>query len=163
VTFEEFVRQHLRQLLRFGTVLCGDSGLAEDVVQEVLLRAHRRWDTLRGLDKPDAYIRKMIVNEHLTWRRKWARQVPTAEVLPAGEVPDPAIGYADRSELITELSTLPPRQRAALVLRYYCGLADPKIADMMGCRESTVRVHISRGLAALRVRRTAGLTLILEG
>jgi RNA polymerase sigma-70 factor (sigma-E family) len=160
--FEEFVRQHLRQLLRFGTVLCGEPGLAEDVVQEVLLRAHRRWDTLRGLDKPDAYVRKMMVNEHISWRRKWSRQVPTAEVLPPGEVPDPAVGYADRSELITELATLPPRQRAALALRYYCGLSDPNIAEMMGCRESTVRVHMSRGLAALRVHHDGAPTLILE-
>jgi DNA-directed RNA polymerase specialized sigma24 family protein len=149
--FEEFVRQHLRQLLRFGTVLCGEPGLAEDVVQEVLLRAHRRWDTLRGLDKPDAYVRKMMVNEHISWRRKWSRQVPTAEVLPPGEVPDPAVGYAARCAVVTELA-----------LRYYCGLSDPNIAEMMGCRESTVRVHMSRGLAALRVHHDGAPTLILE-
>jgi len=162
VTFEEFVQEHQAQLLRFATVLCADRSLAEDVVQEVLIRVHNRWDVLRGYERPEAYVRKMIVNEHLSWRRKWSRQVPAAEVRPPGEIPDHAAGHADRQALIAELARLPARQRTALALRYYCDLADPAIAEVMGCRPSAARAYIARGLAALRVANAAGLTLILE-
>jgi RNA polymerase sigma-70 factor (sigma-E family) len=161
VTFEEFVRERLEHLLRFARVLCGDRGYAEDVVQEVLIRAHRRWDTLRTLDVPEAYVRKMIVNEQLSWRRRWSRQVPVAEVRPAGEIPDPASGHADRQAVIADLARLSPRQRATLVLRYYGGLSDLEIAEMLGCRPITVRSYASRALAALRVD-TASLTLVGE-
>jgi RNA polymerase sigma-70 factor (sigma-E family) len=155
VTFEDFVHEQLTPLLRFTKVLCGDRGLAEDVLQEVLLRAQARWSRLAELDKPDAYLRKMIVNEYLSWRRKWARFVPHAEVVGGGEVPDHAIGHADRDALAAKLATLPRRQRAVLVLRYYGGLSDPEIADTLGCGPSAVRAYASRALAALRVEMQA--------
>jgi DNA-directed RNA polymerase specialized sigma24 family protein len=67
LTFEEFAAARLPAVLRFAGVLTGDRGLAEDVVQEVLLRASGRWESIAGLDRPEAYIRKMIVNEYLSW------------------------------------------------------------------------------------------------
>ena len=80
MTFEEWFAAQLPRLLRFTTVLCGGPDPAEEVLQEVALKAHRRWDTLRDLDHPEAYLRRMIVNEHLSWRRKWARLIPQAEL-----------------------------------------------------------------------------------
>ena len=77
LTFEEFAAARLPAVLRFAAVLTGDRGLAEDVVQEVLLRASRRWETIAGLDRPEAYVRKMIVNEYLSWRRRSWRLVPS--------------------------------------------------------------------------------------
>jgi RNA polymerase sigma-70 factor (sigma-E family) len=151
MTFEEFLDTRLAALLRFAKVLCVDRGLAEDVVQEVLLRAQGRWSRIGPLDKPEAYVRKMIVNEFLSWRRTWARVIPVAAVPETGEVPDPSDALADRDLLVAQLARLPRRQRAAVVLRYYGGLSDTEIADELGCSHGTARSHLSRALATLRV------------
>src|SRR5512132_3957984 len=88
VTFEDFVRRRMPPLLRFAMVLCGDRGLAEDIVQEVLLRVQPRWPCIEELDQPEAYVRRMIVNEFLSWRRKWARRIPHADIPAPDTVPD---------------------------------------------------------------------------
>ena len=77
MTFEEFAAARLGAVLRFAAVLTGDRALAEDVVQEVLIRAHGRWEVIARLDRPEAYVRKMIVNEYLSWRRRSWRLVPS--------------------------------------------------------------------------------------
>jgi RNA polymerase sigma-70 factor (sigma-E family) len=156
VTFEEFAAARLPAVLKFAAVLTGDRGLAEDVVQEVLIRANARWPVIGGLPRPEAYVRKMVVNEYLAWRRRSWRLVlfgagSGVEGLPA---PDPAAGYAEREAMLAELGKLPRRQRAVVVLRYYEGLSDQEIAEMLGCAPGTVRGHASRALAALRVELT---------
>ncbi|MET0136620.1 MAG: SigE family RNA polymerase sigma factor [Kibdelosporangium sp.] len=152
MTFEEFTSSRLTPLLRFAVVLTGERGLAEDVVQEVLLRAHQQWRKIGSLDAPEYYVRRMITNEYLSWRRRWARVVPhaTPQVEP-GLLPDHAVAHAERDALRIELDKLPRRQRAVLVLRYYAGLSDAEIADTLDCNAGTVRGYASRALAALRV------------
>lgn len=151
MTFEEFVEARLTALLRFAVVLTGERGLAEDVVQEVLLRAHQKWRRIGALDVPEHYVRRMIVNEFLSWRRRWSRIVPQANVPEPRTVADHADNHAEREALRTELDKLPRRQRAVLVLRYYAGLSDSEIAEALGCTPGTVRGYASRALAALRV------------
>jgi RNA polymerase sigma-70 factor (sigma-E family) len=156
VTFEEFAAARLPAVLKFAAVLAGDRGLAEDVVQEVLIRANARWEVIGSLSRPEAYVRKMIVNEYLAWRRRSWRLVLSGagsgiEGLPT---PDPAAGYAEREAMLAKLAKLPRRQRAVVVLRYYEGLSDQEIADVLGCKPGTVRGHASRALAALRVELT---------
>lgn len=151
MTFEEFADMRLAPLLRFAKVLCVDAGLAEDVVQEVLIRAQHRWDRIGTLDAPEAYVRRMIVNEFLSWRRKWARITPVAEVPEAEPESDHAGRHAARDELVSRLAGLPRRQRAVIVLRYYGGLSDAEIATELDCALSTVRAHASRALATLRI------------
>jgi RNA polymerase sigma-70 factor (sigma-E family) len=151
MTFEEFIRRELPPLLRFAKVLCGDRGLAEDVVQEVLIRLHARWPQMQNVTRPDAYVRKMIVNEYVSWRRKWARIVPLPNVWPRDLVRDHAEQHAERDALVAEMAKLAPKQRAVIVLRYYGGLSDAEIADTLECGESTVRSYASRALATLRV------------
>ena len=134
--------------------LSGDLGLAEDLVQDVMLKVHQRWDQVSRLDAPESYVRRMLVNEFLSWRRKWGRIVPRDDmVLPDGH-PDHASAHADRVLLRSEIDRLPARQRAVLALRYYGGLSDAEIAEAMGCRVSTVRGFASRALATLRVAPT---------
>lgn len=152
MTYEEFLSTRLGDLLRFSVVLCGDRGLGEDLVHDVLIRANTRWDRIGAADSPFAYVRRMLVNEHLTWRHKWSRQIPTADISPAATSPDPAQQIADRDDLMPRLRALPARQRAAIVLRYYGGLSDVEIADTLGCSSGTVRGYISRALAAMRVQ-----------
>ncbi|OLF14835.1 SigE family RNA polymerase sigma factor [Actinophytocola xanthii] len=152
MSFEEFASTRLAALLRFAAVLTGDRGLAEDVVQEVLIRTHQQWRKIGALDAPEAYVRRMITNEYLSWRRRWSRIVPHAEP-PAGPatVSDPAIAHAERDGLRAELDRLPRQQRAVLVLRYYVGLPDAETAELLGCTVGTVRGYASRALTALRV------------
>ena len=152
MTFDQFARVQLPPLLRFAKVLCGDRALAEDVVQEVLIRVHERWEPLQDVSRLDAYVRRMIVNEYVSWRRKWARVVPLPNVWPREVSPDHADAHADRDALVADMATLPPKQRAVIVLRYYGGQSDAEIADTLGCGESTVRAYAARALASLRVQ-----------
>jgi RNA polymerase sigma-70 factor (sigma-E family) len=156
MTFEEFAAARLSGVLRFAGVLTADRALAEDVVQEVLIRVQARWNRIGAMDRPELYVRKMIVNEFVSWRRRSWRLVP------AGRGPDVddrvsqdhAFAYAERAALLAELGKLPRRQRAVLVLRYYEGLSDTEIAEVLGCTPGTVRGYASRALAALRVQIT---------
>jgi RNA polymerase sigma-70 factor (sigma-E family) len=165
MTFEEFAAAQLPAVLRFAAVLAGDRAAAEDLTQEVLIRAYSRWDTIGGLDRPEFYVRKMILNEFLSWRRRSARQARRS--LPAelaSTTPDHAQAYSEREALLGELGKLPRRQRAVLVLRYYEDRQDAEIAELLGCAPGTVRGYASRALAALRVemgpRPRAGATRI---
>jgi RNA polymerase sigma-70 factor (sigma-E family) len=157
MTFEEFAAARLPAVLRFAAVLTGDRGLAEDVVQEVLIRANGRWPMISGLSRPEAYIRKMVVNEYLSWRRRSWRVVPSGAATDFGclSTSDPAAEFDERDALLAELAKLPRRQRAVLVLRYYEGLPDSQIAETLGCRPGTVRGYASRALATLRIELAA--------
>jgi RNA polymerase sigma-70 factor (sigma-E family) len=153
MTFEEFAATRMPGVLRFAAVLTGDLADAEDLAQEVLTRAYSRWDRIGGLDRPDLYVRKMILNEYLSWRRRSARQIPVGagSLEPASAVSDHAEQYIEREALLAELGKLSRRQRAVLVLRYYEDRGDAEIAELLGCSPGTVRSHASRALAALRV------------
>lgn len=153
MTFEEFAANRLPGVLRFAAVLTGDRALAEDLAQEVLIRAHSRWHKIGSLDRPEYYVRKMILNEFLSWRRREWRLIPagTASEVDHRSAPDHALDYAERDALFAQLCKLPARQRAVLALRYYEGLCDVDIADLIGCKPGTVRSYATRALAALRV------------
>lgn len=152
LAFEAWLGAELPRLLGFAVVLCAGRDPAEEIVQDVAMKVHARWGRIVELDHRDAYVRRMIVNEFLSWRRKWARVVPRAELVePAPVGTDFSDQHADRAELVAELDKLPRRQRAVLVLRYLEGWDDAAIAEALGCRAVTVRTHVSRGLAALRV------------
>jgi RNA polymerase sigma-70 factor (sigma-E family) len=152
VTFDDWARVRLPALVRFATVLTGDRGLAEDVVQEVMIRAYGRWRRIVELDQPEAYLRRMVTNEYLSWRRRWARVTPHPDLAGATQpVADHAEEHAERDAILLELARLPRRQRAVLVLRYYERLTDVEIAEVLGCPAGTVRSLASRALAALRI------------
>ncbi|SFJ68348.1 RNA polymerase sigma factor [Cellulomonas sp. KH9] len=151
---DDVVRDHLPGLLRYATVLTGDGHTAADLVQEVLLRAHVRWTRISLMARPDLYLRRMVTNEHLSWRRRWhVRTIhPAADDVLAAHA-DPYVDHADVAQddaMWQHLASLPPRQRTVLVLRYYEGLTDPEIASVLGTSAATVRSHASRALAALR-------------
>jgi RNA polymerase sigma-70 factor (sigma-E family) len=157
MTFEQFARERLPAIVVFAAVLTGDRAQAEDVVQDALIRAHARWPKISALEHPDRYLRKMVVNQFLSARRRSWRLVPSgtgadlADRRSPDYVTDHAADQAERDALLAELGKLPARQRAVLVLRYYEGLTDTEIADVLGCRPGTIRGYASRALAALRV------------
>jgi RNA polymerase sigma-70 factor (sigma-E family) len=158
VTFEEFIATRLNDLLRRAAVLTGDRDLAQDVVQEVLVRAQVRWRRIARTDSPDAYVRRMVVNEYLSWRRSWTfrnvRAVGERLVTLGdgqGSRRDHAQDIADADDMWLRLALLPRKQRAVLVLRYYEQLDDAEIADLLDCAPATVRSNASRALKTLRL------------
>ena len=140
-----------RALLGFAQLITGDRHQAEDIVQEVLARTHLRWARVSRMEAPEAYVRKAITREYLSWRR---RRASSERVL--ADVPDRplhgdlAASTVDRDRMWRLLAGLPPTQRAVLVLRFYCDLPDEQIADVLGRARSTVRAEASRAMARLR-------------
>jgi RNA polymerase sigma-70 factor (sigma-E family) len=150
-SFEEYVVTRGDGLLRFAYVLSGDRHLAEDLVQEVLARIYRRWHRMAHVEQPDAYLRTAIVRQFLSWRRRRSSgETPTDRLPERASIADIATRHAVQDEMWRLLASLPRKQRAVLVLRFYEDLPDPQIAEVLGCRQTTVRVHASRGLAQLR-------------
>ena len=134
MTFEEFAASRLPAVLAFAAMLTGQRATAEDIAQEVLTRACARWDKIGGLDRPEFYVRKMVLNEFLSWRRRSGRLILAGDAAAAAQsTSDLADQYADRSALLAEISKLPRRQRAVLVLRYYEDRSDAQIAELLGC------------------------------
>src|ERR1700729_4057925 len=143
--FEEFAASALPALLRFGHVLTGSPEEAEDLVQEALAKSLRRWQKVRA-DDPVAYVRRVMVNTHLTRWRRWGARVRLGDV-PETAAEDALLARSQEwDELRRALAQLPPRQRAVLVLRYLEDVPDPAIAAMLGCRPVTVRSQAARGL-----------------
>ena len=152
--FETYATQSRRRLLRYAVVLTNDPDLAEDVLHEVLLRAGQRWSKIGRLDEPHAYVRRMLTHEVVSWHRKWGRVTARPDAELDQPILDPT-GAVDRREaILRELSRLPVRQRAAIVLRYFEDLSDDQIGQVLGCRAGTVRIHIHRAMKRLRVETT---------
>jgi RNA polymerase sigma-70 factor (sigma-E family) len=161
VTFEEFVAARLGSLLRYATVVTWDPHLAEDIVQNVLVRAQARWHRVSRMDEPEAYVKRMVVNEFLSWRRRRA-SVPLPAVVLDGlmtAAPDPSERHDERDAMLRLIAALPARQRAVIALRFYEDLSTEQIADILGCRTVTVRTHLARALAALQQALPAKLVI----
>ncbi|MEU8251979.1 SigE family RNA polymerase sigma factor [Nonomuraea sp. NPDC048916] len=145
--FEDFVRARGSALLRYGYVLSGNADDAADLVQEALLRLSDTWDRVRNKDSPEAYVRTTMARQHISWWRRRRREQLTDDV-PEGSYTD----SHSFGELWKELATLPRKQRAVLVLRYYEDLSDQEIAEILGISRGTVRSQAFRALATLRIR-----------
>jgi RNA polymerase sigma-70 factor (sigma-E family) len=150
-TFEDYLSAKADGLLRYATAVAADAYVAEDVVQSVLERAYPRWAQISALEYPDAYLRRMVITEFVSLRRRIGHVFTVARVPEPAEPVDPSDHHTDRQALLAELRRLPNRQRAAIALRYWEGLTDAEIAEQLGCRETTVRGYIWRGLRTLRV------------
>jgi RNA polymerase sigma-70 factor (sigma-E family) len=153
--FAAFLRRHSSELFRLAYLLSGDPHSAEELLQDTFARLLARWDRVEGADSPLAYVRRSLVNAYTSSRRR-----PASRDVPMWDPPDVANGadlaqeLADRDRTVALLQSLPVRQRTALVLRYLHGLSDAEIADILGCRLSTVRSVINRGAAAARAEST---------
>jgi RNA polymerase sigma-70 factor (sigma-E family) len=150
-SFEGFVRTRGPALLRYAHLVCGDGHQAHDLVQDALVKVHRRWPAVE-VAAPFAYTRRVITNEYLSWRRRlMSREVPAAFPSAADPAePAPGEDFGDRALVWAVVKSLPRRQRIVVVLRYYEDLSDRDIAEVLGVAESTVRSQAARALAALR-------------
>ena len=148
--FEEFVAVRGDSLMRFALMLSGDPFRAEDLVQTALAQVYPRWGRVSAMERPEAYVKTVLVHAHLRWwRRRSSGELPMAELrdVPAA---DPSAAHAARDAAWRLLGSLPRRQRAVLVLRYYEDLPDTDIAAILGCKAATVRSLAFRALATLR-------------
>lgn len=152
IEFQEYVAEHTGRLLRLAYLLTGDRHTAEDLVQEALLRCHRRWGQVSRMANPDAYVRRALINQHLSWRRRRSSSELSVapEQFPVEATSDSQDSFAARDLMRRALRQLPRSQRTVLALRYYEGLADPDIADLLGCSIGNVRGLASRAFARLR-------------
>ncbi|MEV4467867.1 SigE family RNA polymerase sigma factor [Micromonospora echinofusca] len=145
-----FVRARYGSLLRTAFLLCGDRVKAEDLVQTTLAKTVVAWPRLQRSEGVDHYVRRILVNTFVTWRRRrsWWEQ-PLGRLVES-QARDEYVGVEQRDLLRRALDGLPARQRAAVVLRFYEDLSEQDTAHVLGCSVGTVKSLSSRGLQTLR-------------
>jgi RNA polymerase sigma-70 factor (sigma-E family) len=154
--FERFVTDRTGPLLRTAYLIAGNLAEAEDLVQETLLRVARHWPRVRAMEHPAAYARQVLVNLALdgaAQRARRAGELTAAETsldLADSRAQCDLQGVDIQQELLGVLATLPARQRAVIVLRYWEDLPEAEVAGLLGCSAGTVKSTASRGLARLR-------------
>lgn len=132
-------------------LLAGDVHTAQDLVQTTLAKLYLRWDHVRTAGNVDAYARKVLLNEFRTaWRRPVRRRERVVELVPDRPAPDTGTDDGSREAVWRLVCTLPPKQRAVLVLRFYEQRTEPEVAELMGISVGTVKSQSSRALATLR-------------
>jgi RNA polymerase sigma-70 factor (sigma-E family) len=151
LAFREYVTSRNGSLLRMALLLTRNRADAEDLVQAALAKTFQAWDRIREPGAVDGYVRRAIVNTHISW---WRRR--RVEEYPTDEIPDqPVLDHAGDSELRDALrraiERLPRRMRAAVVLRYYEDMSEAEIADVLGVSLGTVKSTVSRAVAKLRI------------
>jgi len=150
--FEEYVRARSTHLFRLALVLTGwDRAAAEDVLQIALERAYRRRRQLFKDGSAEPYVRRVVVNAAIDWRRMRRRRAELSLDAAAGlAAADRTEQVADRDVLVRALAALAPKQRAVVVMRYWEDVPDAEIAATLNCSTATVRSQASRALARLR-------------
>jgi RNA polymerase sigma-70 factor (sigma-E family) len=156
---ERFIAERGRPLLAAAKLLTGSQEAAEDLLQAALERLIRHWSRIEG--DPEGYLRRTLYNLAADgWRRRRTRIAGLRRLGAAarsGSVADQTEIVDLRDALIRQLLTLPPRQRAVLVLRYWEGLTETEAAALLGCSPGTIKSATSRGLARLRQQTEAPL------
>lgn len=148
VSFDSFFRREFGPMVALAAAVSGSAHGAEDLAQEAMVRARRHWDRISTYDKPGTWVRRVTINLALSSRRRvaletkarlawWERNEP-AEITPPLDL-----------DLVAALRALSPQQRAAVSLHYLEDRSTPEIAELLGCSESTARVHLHRGRQAL--------------
>lgn len=148
-SFREFVATWSPGLLRTAFLLTGDHGHAEDLVQSALLKVSRRWDRMANPDSAYNYVRRVLLNTHISGRRR--RRVPELLVRDVREpAPAPHEHFAESERTAAALAALPPGMRAVVVLRFYDDLSEADTAAALGCSVGNVKSQSSRALDRLR-------------
>lgn len=161
IAFSEYVRERRPVLLRIAYSLGHNHHDAEDLLQTVLAKACASWENLRDPRAADAYVRRALVNQSISWWRLAKRTSeistddlpePHPSMSPAATSPQASCAPDERRRLWLLVQTLPPKQRAAVALRFYEDLSEADTARALGCSVGTVKSNTSRGLATLRGR-----------
>jgi RNA polymerase sigma-70 factor (sigma-E family) len=148
--FTEYVAGRMTALRRSAYLLCGSWHQADDLVQAVLADLYERWARARRADNLDAYVHTILVRRYLDDRRTgWTRRVRLVD--HSLDRADPAeADVFDRVDFVTAIATLPARQRAVVVLRFYEDLTVEQVAEVLRIRPGTVKSYSARALDTLR-------------
>jgi RNA polymerase sigma-70 factor (sigma-E family) len=153
--YTEYLKARLSRLHRTAYLLCGDAHLAEDLVQATALAIYRKWRAVQAADNVDAYVNRVLVNQFLGEKRR-----PWSRVLLSNRPPDRAVesssSVEDRDAVRAALAQLGSRQRAVLVLRFFCDLSVEDTAAALHCSTGNVKSQTARGLVAMRKLMGAG-------
>jgi RNA polymerase sigma-70 factor (ECF subfamily) len=146
--FDAFYLREYPRMVALAYAVCGSAVAAEDLAQEALIRAYRRWDRISRYDKPGAWVRRLTLNLAASALR---RRIAEAKALarlgpPHNPLPDPE---PRQEELWQEVRALSRRQRQAVALFYVEGLAVTEVAEILGCAEGTAKAHLHRARRAL--------------
>ena len=145
----EYVATRLSSLRRLAVVLCDDWQRADDLVQVTLTKLYVHWGRARAADHPDAYARTVLVHEFVAERRSlWVKRVRLVGTV--SDSPAAAVDHDAVLDLRAAVAALPARQRATLVLRFYCDLNVDRCAEVLGCSPGTVKSQTARALETVR-------------
>ena len=147
--YTEYVAARLSSLRRLAAVLCDDWQRADDLVQATLIKLYVHWGRVRAADHADAYARAVLVREFVHERRSnWVKRVSLSGTVT--DAPAAAVDHDAGLDLRAAVAALPARQRATLVLRFYCDLNVDQCAEILGCSPGTVKSQTARALDTVR-------------
>jgi RNA polymerase sigma-70 factor (ECF subfamily) len=152
-TFEAFFRREYRPVLGLAIALNRDRWTAEDVTQEAFAAAQQRWSRVGALERPGAWVRRVVANRSVSrWRRmeteaRALRRMPRLE----NPAPHPEL-VAETVEVWEAVRSLPKRQAQVLALTYVEGLTTTEVGNVLGCAVATVKTHLQRGRASVARR-----------
>ncbi len=148
--YSEFVAANADQVRFTAYLLCRDWHEAEDLAQVAFVRLYLAWSRIDRSEPLQAYVKKIVVRTFLNNRRRLWRRLEQLVGAPPEPAPTTPPGPEERMAVWEALAQVAPRQRAALVLRYWEDLSVTETADVLGCSEGTVKSQCARGLQALR-------------
>jgi RNA polymerase sigma-70 factor (sigma-E family) len=148
--FSEFVEARSASLFRTAYLMVGDHQLAQDLLQEALVKTLMAWPRLHDRANLEPYTRRIIVTTSISWRRRRSFHERPSDTLPEAVGTDPVDGIVTHDAVVAALLTVPPRQRAAIVLRYYQDLTEAQTAEVLGCSVGAVKSQVAAGLKRLR-------------
>jgi RNA polymerase sigma-70 factor (sigma-E family) len=156
--FREFVEARSAAMLQSAWLLTGHPANAQDLLQTALAKTYLRWTHIKHPDAAEAYVRRVMVTTFISWnRRRWTAERPTGALPESAALHDPYAAAELRADVARALDTLPRRQRAVVVLRYFDDLTEAKVAEALNCSIGTVKSQTARALTALRASGLAEL------
>ena len=148
--FRQFVTARSAALLRSAYLLVGDRGKAEDLLQVTFLKTYLQWRRIKDPGAAEGYARRVMVNTATSWwRRRTYRERPV-DAVPEHGGTDEIAARVEHDAMWQQLQGLPVKQRAVVVLRYYEGMSEAEIAEVLDISRGTVKSHASRALGTLR-------------
>ena len=147
-TFDSYYRRDYRSVVGLAYVLTGSQWAAEDLAQDAMIAAHRRWDTISGYDKPEAWVRRVMVNRSRSQFRKLRTEAKTLVKLRS-ERQQTIAPSEPNAELWEAVRTLPPRQAQVVALYYWDEMSVVEIAQVLEIGTETAKTHLMRGRSRL--------------
>jgi RNA polymerase sigma factor (sigma-70 family) len=149
-SYESFFRSEYRGLVALAYALTGSRVVGEDLAQDSLLVAYRRWDYVAGLDRPEAWVRRTCTNMASSWRRRKGAEIRALVRSGSARVDAPTTGANDSEEFWASIRRLPRRQAQCVALRYVYECSVAEIAAMLSCSEGSVKQHLARAKSRLQ-------------